>query len=102
MSTQPHFGTQFAARSEALRQFEDYAITVNQLIQLCARVLQSNQQVTTLLRQIQAMSPQNQSFNLQYLMLQENMQQEQRQFTLLSNILKTRHDGAKNVISNVR
>jgi len=48
------------------------------------------------------MQEMNQSFNLQYLMLQENMQQEQRQFSLLSNIMKTRHDGAKNVISNVR
>jgi hypothetical protein len=52
--------------------------------------------------QRQWMGEMNQSFNLQYLMLQENMQQEQRQFTLLTNILKTRHDGAKNVISNVR
>ena len=48
------------------------------------------------------MQEMNQSFNLQYLMLQENMQQEQRQFSLLSNIMKTRHDGAKNVINNVR
>jgi hypothetical protein len=35
-------------------------------------------------------------------MLQESMQQEQRQFSLVSNIMKTRHDGAKNVINNVR
>jgi hypothetical protein len=48
------------------------------------------------------MQEMNQSFNLQYLMLQENMQQEQRQFSLLSNIMKTRHDGAKNAINNVR
>jgi len=49
-----------------------------------------------------SMQEMNQSFNLQYLMLQENMQQEQRQFSLMSNIMKTRHDGAKNVINNVR
>jgi hypothetical protein len=48
------------------------------------------------------MQEMNQSFNMQYLMLQEHMQQEQRQFSLLSNVMKTRHDGAKNVISNVR
>lgn len=44
----------------------------------------------------------NQSFNLQYLGLQTEMQSENRRFTMLSNIMKTRHDTAKNSISNVR
>jgi hypothetical protein len=42
------------------------------------------------------------SFNLQYLMLQQKMQDESRRFTLLSNIMKTKHDTAKNSISNIR
>ncbi len=50
-------------------------------------------------REIQEM---NQSFNLQYLSLQQKMQGENRQFTALSNIMKTKHDTAKNAISNVR
>jgi hypothetical protein len=44
----------------------------------------------------------NMSFNMQYLMLQQSMQDENRRFTLLSNIMKTKHDTAENSISNVR
>jgi chromosome segregation ATPase len=44
----------------------------------------------------------NQSFNRQYLQLQKAMQDESRRFTLLSNVMKTKHDTAKNSISNVR
>ena len=43
-----------------------------------------------------------QSFNLQYLQLQQNMQQQNRQFTLMSNIMKVKHDTAKSAINNVR
>lgn len=50
----------------------------------------------------QGMMEMNQSFNMQYLGLQQQMQQENRQFTLLSNIMKTKHDTAKNAINNVR
>ena len=42
------------------------------------------------------------SFNLQYLQLQQKMQADNRQFTLMSNIMKTKHDTAKNAINNVR
>jgi len=42
------------------------------------------------------------SFNMQYLMLQQKMQSENRQFTTLSNVMKTKHDTAKNAINNVR
>ncbi len=42
------------------------------------------------------------SFNLQYLQLQEKMQQDTRQFNLVSNIMKTKHDAAKNALNNVR
>lgn len=44
----------------------------------------------------------NLSFNLQYLMLQQQMQDENRQYTAVSNILKTKHDTVKNSISNIR
>jgi hypothetical protein len=44
----------------------------------------------------------NQSFNMQYLMLQSAMQDESRRYTMLSNVMKTKHDTAKNSISNVR
>jgi uncharacterized glyoxalase superfamily metalloenzyme YdcJ len=42
------------------------------------------------------------SFNLQYLQLQINMQNENRSYTAISNIMKTKHDTVKNSISNVR
>jgi hypothetical protein len=49
-----------------------------------------------------AMSEMNMSQNLQYLDLQQKMQQDNRQFTLVSNIMKVKHDTAKNAINNVR
>lgn len=42
------------------------------------------------------------SFNLQYLELQEKIQTDTRQFNLISNIMKTKHDAAKNALNNVR
>lgn len=42
------------------------------------------------------------SFNMQYLALQQKMQDESRRFTLLSNVMKTKHDTVKNSISNIR
>jgi hypothetical protein len=42
------------------------------------------------------------SFNLQYLALQTKMQNENRTYTAISNILKTKHDTVKNSINNVR
>jgi hypothetical protein len=50
-------------------------------------------------RQMQEM---NASFNLQYLSLQQKLQDESRRFRLLSNIMKTKHDTAKNAINTSR
>ncbi len=50
----------------------------------------------------QQMQETQMSFNLQYLMLQNQMQNENRQFAMVSNIMKTKHDTAKNSISNIR
>ncbi len=52
--------------------------------------------------QMEKMQEMNQSFNLQYLMLQQHMQDESRRFSLLSNIMKEKHDTAKNSIGNLR
>jgi hypothetical protein len=48
------------------------------------------------------MQEMQQSFNMQYLLIQQKMQSDNRQFTLLSNIMKTKHDTAKNAINNIR
>lgn len=50
-------------------------------------------------KQMQEMS---QQFNLQYLQLQQDMQNENRQFSMVSNIMKVKHDTAKTAIQNVR
>jgi len=42
------------------------------------------------------------SFNLQYLNLQNKISHENRQFTMVSNIMKNKHDTAKNSINNIR
>ncbi len=57
---------------------------------------------TELMNATRDMQEMNSSFNLQYLQLQQDMQQDNRQFTLMSNIMKTKHDTAKAAINNVR
>ena len=42
------------------------------------------------------------SFDLQYLQLQSQMQHENRSYTAISDIMKTKHDTVKNSISNMR
>ncbi|MEO1482669.1 MAG: hypothetical protein AAFU77_11235 [Myxococcota bacterium] len=44
----------------------------------------------------------NMRFNLQYLQLQHAMESENRQFTTLSNVMKTKHDSAKSAIDNIK
>jgi hypothetical protein len=44
----------------------------------------------------------NQRFNVQFLMLQQQMQMENRQFTTLSNVMKTKHETASAAISNIK
>ena len=40
--------------------------------------------------------------NPQHLMLQQTLEKENRLFTMISNIMKTKHDTAKTVIDNLR
>ena len=54
------------------------------------------------LADIAAMQETQMSFNLQYLQLQSQMQNESRSYTAVSNIMKTKHDTVKNAISNIR
>jgi hypothetical protein len=54
------------------------------------------------IREVQKMQEMNMSFNMQYLQLQQKMQDERRRFTLLANVMKTKHDTVKNSIQNVR
>jgi hypothetical protein len=51
---------------------------------------------------MQAMQRESQVFNLQLLELQEQIQQENRRFTTVSNVLRAKHDTAKAAVSNIR
>lgn len=51
------------------------------------------------LRQLQQ---QGQHENLQYLKLQQEVQQSNRRFSVASNLLKARHDTARSAINNLR
>ncbi|HKY59508.1 MAG TPA: hypothetical protein VJP59_00720 [Gemmatimonadota bacterium] len=62
----------------------------------------AGQEAEALARAIHNLQEMNMSFNLQYLQLQQKMQAETRRFTMLSNIMKTKHDTAKNSIQNIR
>ena len=42
------------------------------------------------------------AFNVEYLRLVEKMQNENRQFTSVSNVMKTKQDTTKNTVNNVR
>ncbi len=52
--------------------------------------------------EVRALQEQAQAFNLQYLAIQEQVQQENRRFTTLSNVAKAFHDTNKAVLQNVR
>lgn len=99
------------------KSHENYVTTAKELDGLYIKLLQKAREVSRLAVEAQKargqaldklfkaaeeMQEMSQSFNLQYLTLQQNMQQENRQFTLVSNIMKTKHDTAKNAINNVR
>jgi hypothetical protein len=54
-----------------------------------------------LLEATRAMQREAQAMNLQYLQLQERMQQESREFTTLSNVMRVKHDTARAAIGNI-
>jgi hypothetical protein len=54
-----------------------------------------------LLDATRALQQEAQTFNLQYLQLQESMQRESREFQAISNVMKVKHDSAKAAINNI-
>jgi hypothetical protein len=55
----------------------------------------------TLLAITRQMQEMQMSFDMQYLQLQSQMQNENRSYTAVSNIMKTKHDKVKNSIGNI-
>ena len=79
--------------------YSDLEKKVTDLGKLATRSSATRDQLVEAARQLQETQM---SFSRQYLQLQNQMQNENRQFTMVSNIMKTRHDTAKNAISNIR
>ena len=69
--------------------------SLSKKVEEAGQLAQSGGDTSALLQATKEMQEMNMSFNLQYLNLQKNMQDENRQFTMISNIMKTKHDTAK-------
>jgi predicted secreted Zn-dependent protease len=125
-NVQPAGQSNSAAKTEALRSIDDLSANLAKLEDSHAKILDLNARMSQLfesLRQkaadtaklaanaknlppdlmqsLQNLQETQMSFNLQYLQLQNNMQNENRQFNMVSNIMKTKHDTVKNSISNI-
>lgn len=61
-----------------------------------------NDEVMTVMEATRELQELNMRFNLQYLQLQHAMESENRQFTTLSNVMKTKHESAKTAIDNIK
>mgnify|MGYP001561325156 CR=1 FL=1 len=52
--------------------------------------------------EVRSLQEEAQNFNMEYLALQEETQQENRRFSTVSNVLKAKHDTSKAAINNIR
>jgi hypothetical protein len=116
-----------ASRAQAMQSLDESSNSLQQLLQIHQKMVQMNEEQAKiysalskkvddlsklaaqkgtsqadLLQATKNLQETQMSFNLQYLQLQNSMQNENRQFTMVSNIMKTKHDTVKNSISNIR
>lgn len=66
------------------------------------RSAEVNQIAGELGTELERLMDMNQSFSMEYLALQQAIQRETREFNLLSNVMKTKHEAARNAINNIR
>jgi hypothetical protein len=85
--------SELGQRFETLREEQEKAID---------SIIKLHSDSDQLLSTTKLMQETQMSFNLQYLQLQMKIQNENRQYTIVSNIMKTKHDTVKNSISNIR
>jgi hypothetical protein len=125
--TVPAVASTSASRTQAIQSLDESSSTFQQLLQIHEKIIQMSEEQAKiysalskkiddlsklaaqkgtsqgeLLQATKNMQETQMSFNLQYLQLQNSMQNENRQFTMVSNIMKTKHDTAKNIISNIK
>jgi hypothetical protein len=116
-----------SARRDALHAFDDVSATVAQLDTVHANMMVLDGKMSALYRALSAkvasvsklaassgtsssdlmqatqqMQQMQMSFNLQYLALQEQMQNDAREYTALSNVLKARYDTMKGILANIK
>ena len=91
-----------ANAEKLLRQYALLAKRAEEVTKTAADVKGGKADSAPLRSAIQRMHETQMSFNLQYLQLQSAMQHENRSYTAISNIMKTKHDTVKNSIGNIR
>ena len=84
---------------EMSRMFSSLSQKIAELGAIAAQDRGASSLLASAVRRLQEMS---QSFNMQYLMLQNTISHENRQFSMVSNSMKNKHDTAKNSINNIR
>src|ERR1700676_901205 len=125
--TAPTVASTSASRTQAIQSLDEASSTFQQLLQIHEKIIQMSEEQAKiyfalskkiddlsklaaqkgtsqaeLLQASKNIQETKMSFNLQYLQLQNSMQNENRQFTTESNIMKTKHDTGKNIISNIK
>jgi len=84
---------------EMSRMFSSLSQKIAELGAIAAQDRGASSLLASAVRRLQEMS---QSFNMQYLMLQNTISHENRCFSTVSNSMKNKHDTAKNSINNIR
>jgi hypothetical protein len=74
----------------------------NGITDAVAKRAQGGDASSQLMMATQQMQEMNQTFNLGYLQLQQSVQNESRKFTVVSNVMKTKHDITRNTLSNLK
>jgi septal ring factor EnvC (AmiA/AmiB activator) len=92
---------------DAAHGLDDLYVKLQQKVREVARLASEAEMADAsrrqrLLEALRGMAEMSESFNIQYLDLQKQMQDENRRYTLVSNIMKTKHDTAKAAINNIR
>jgi hypothetical protein len=92
---------------KAVRELDGLYVEIIRKAQEVSRLAGGAEKTTgkernALFKAIREMQEMQMSFNLQYLTLQNEISHENRQFSMVSNIMKNKHDTAKNSINNIR
>jgi len=72
------------------------------LVAETARIVDQASLSTALKKELVLLKTALRAFSVQYLKLQTQMQNENRAYTLISNVLKSKHDTVKNTIGNIK